>query len=44
MRVPVAYRAYGYTDPCLIGGPRVEVEYEHEVETVPFTKETLANW
>ncbi|EPT00940.1 hypothetical protein FOMPIDRAFT_1121415 [Fomitopsis schrenkii] len=25
-------------------GPRVEVEYEHEVETVPFTKETLANW
>ncbi|KAI0641882.1 Mak16 protein [Trametes meyenii] len=25
-------------------GPRVEVEYEHEMESVPLTKETLANW
>ncbi|GBE86519.1 ribosomal L28e protein family-domain-containing protein [Sparassis latifolia] len=25
-------------------GPRVEVEYEHEMETVPLTKEALANW
>lgn len=26
------------------GGPRVEVEYEHEMESVPLTKEKLANW
>ncbi|EKM50362.1 uncharacterized protein PHACADRAFT_152270 [Phanerochaete carnosa HHB-10118-sp] len=25
-------------------GPRVEVEYEHEMETTPLTKEALANW
>ncbi|EIW58715.1 Mak16 protein [Trametes versicolor FP-101664 SS1] len=25
-------------------GPRVEVEYEHEMESVPLTKEALANW
>ncbi|PCH44402.1 Mak16 protein [Wolfiporia cocos MD-104 SS10] len=25
-------------------GPRVEVEYEHEMETVPLTKEVLASW
>ena len=25
-------------------GPRVEVEYEQELETVPLTKEALANW
>ncbi|KAH9935878.1 Mak16 protein [Epithele typhae] len=25
-------------------GPRVEVEYEHEMESVPLTKEVLANW
>ncbi|KAI0726757.1 Mak16 protein [Fomitopsis betulina] len=25
-------------------GPRVEVEYEHEMESVPITKETIANW
>ncbi|KAH9946528.1 Mak16 protein [Amylocystis lapponica] len=25
-------------------GPRVEVEYEHEMESVPLTKETLASW
>ncbi|KAI0343171.1 Mak16 protein [Trametopsis cervina] len=25
-------------------GPRVEVEYEHEMESVPLTKETLQNW
>jgi len=25
-------------------GPRVEVEYEHEMESVPLTKATLANW
>lgn len=28
----------------LSGGPRVEVEYEHEMESVPLTKEALANW
>lgn len=27
-----------------VGGPRVEVEYEHEMESVPLTKEALANW
>lgn len=26
------------------GGPRVEVEYEQEMESVPLTKEMLANW
>ena len=26
------------------GGPRVEVEYEHEMESVPLTKEAIANW
>ena len=31
-------------DSCLPGGPRVEVEYEHEMETVPLTKEVLASW
>ncbi|OCH91014.1 Mak16 protein [Obba rivulosa] len=25
-------------------GPRVEVEYEHEMESTPLTKEMLANW
>ncbi|EMD38878.1 hypothetical protein CERSUDRAFT_133494 [Gelatoporia subvermispora B] len=25
-------------------GPRVEVEYEHEMETTPLTKEMLASW
>ncbi|KAF8845241.1 Mak16 protein [Paxillus ammoniavirescens] len=25
-------------------GPRVEVEYEHEMESVPLTQSTLANW
>ncbi|CDO77655.1 hypothetical protein BN946_scf184969.g6 [Trametes cinnabarina] len=25
-------------------GPRVEVEYEHEMESVPLTKEALASW
>ncbi|KAJ3001042.1 hypothetical protein NUW54_g6688 [Trametes sanguinea] len=25
-------------------GPRVEVEYEHEMESVPLTKEAVANW
>ncbi|KAI8996373.1 Mak16 protein [Trametes punicea] len=25
-------------------GPRVEVEYEHEMESIPLTKEALANW
>ncbi|KAI0675464.1 ribosomal L28e protein family-domain-containing protein [Trametes maxima] len=25
-------------------GPRVEVEYEHEMESVPLTKEAIANW
>ncbi|OJT09810.1 Protein mak16 [Trametes pubescens] len=25
-------------------GPRVEVEYEHEMESVPLTKEALTNW
>ncbi|KAF5362173.1 hypothetical protein D9756_002567 [Leucocoprinus leucothites] len=25
-------------------GPRVEVEYEHEMESVPLTKSVLANW
>ncbi|CCM02553.1 uncharacterized protein FIBRA_04656 [Fibroporia radiculosa] len=25
-------------------GPRVEVEYEHEMETVPLTKEAVASW
>ncbi|KAI0763783.1 Mak16 protein [Trametes elegans] len=25
-------------------GPRVEVEYEHEMESAPLTKEALANW
>ncbi|KXN81520.1 Protein mak16 [Leucoagaricus sp. SymC.cos] len=25
-------------------GPRVEVEYEHEMESVPLTKSALANW
>jgi len=25
-------------------GPRVEVEYEHEMESVPLTKEALRNW
>ncbi|KAF9221442.1 Mak16 protein [Gyrodon lividus] len=25
-------------------GPRVEVEYEHEVESVPLTRSALANW
>ena len=32
------------TDFRLPGGPRVEVEYEHEMESVPLTKEALANW
>ena len=26
------------------GGPRVEVEYEQEMESVPLTKSVLANW
>lgn len=26
------------------GGPRVEVEYEHEMESVPLTKEVLRSW
>ena len=26
------------------GRPRVEIEYEHEMETVPLTKSALANW
>ena len=26
------------------GGPRVEVEYEQEMESVPLTKSILANW
>lgn len=26
------------------GGPRVEVEYEQEMESVPLTKEMLASW
>ena len=26
------------------GGPRVEVEYEQEVESVPLTRSALANW
>lgn len=26
------------------GGPRVEVEYEHEMESVPLAKSALANW
>jgi len=25
-------------------GPRVEVEYEHEMESVPLTKSALVNW
>ncbi|KIJ20765.1 hypothetical protein PAXINDRAFT_165604 [Paxillus involutus ATCC 200175] len=25
-------------------GPRVEVEYEHEMESIPLTQSTLANW
>jgi protein MAK16 len=25
-------------------GPRVEVEYEHEMESVPISKSALANW
>ncbi|KAH7881796.1 Mak16 protein [Phlebopus sp. FC_14] len=25
-------------------GPKVEVEYEHELESVPLTRSTLANW
>lgn len=32
------------TYPPCIEGPRVEVEYEHEMESVPLTKVTLANW
>ncbi|KAI0791639.1 ribosomal L28e protein family-domain-containing protein [Irpex lacteus] len=28
----------------LLGGPRVEVEYEHEMESIPLTKEALRNW
>lgn len=26
------------------GGPRVEVEYEHEMESIPLTKEALRDW
>jgi len=26
------------------GGARVEIEYEHEMESVPLTKSALANW
>lgn len=28
----------------LAEGPRVEVEYEHEMESVPLSKSALANW
>lgn len=28
----------------VLGGPRVEVEYEQEVESVPLTRSALANW
>ena len=35
---------YISTQILTLGGPRVEVEYEHEMETTPLTKETLANW
>jgi protein MAK16 len=28
----------------LPGGPRVEVEYEQEVESVPLTRQALADW
>lgn len=27
-----------------LGGPRVEVEYEQEMESIPLTKSALANW
>ena len=30
--------------PLSSEGPRVEVEYEHEMESVPLSKEALANW
>ena len=25
-------------------GPRVEIEYEHELESVPITRSSLSNW
>lgn len=28
----------------LTDGPRVEVEYEHELESIPITRSSLSNW
>lgn len=25
-------------------GPRVEIEYEHELESIPITRSSLSNW
>lgn len=29
---------------CLAEGPRVEIEYEHELESIPITRSSLSNW
>ena len=28
----------------LTEGPRVEIEYEHELESIPITRSSLSNW
>ena len=29
---------------CPTEGPRVEIEYEHELESIPITRSSLSNW
>lgn len=41
---PSSFTPFPELIPWLLGGPRVEVEYEQEVESVPLTRSALANW